>query len=393
MSRWRVRVAAIAGSIVLGSTVLTAVACGRSPSEPLSDRAFVVSAWAAYKRTYIDADGYVRDPSRGTGEVISEAQGYALLRAVWMRDEETFFRVWRWTDRHLRRADGLYSWRWTPAAGGHVLDANSASDADQEIALALLLASRVFERAALGTRARDLLRAIRDHESIAVGAGWFPAAGNWAVAGRVVNLSYFLPYAYPYFAREDPEGRWEQAIDTGYALLDKTRRLPGARLIPDFITTAADGSVVLPEGHHGLSSDFSSDAMRIYWRVAVDCELHGHRRACEDPLGAETLVDLLNRDEALYTRYRLDGTPIERTESLSFYAIAWYFLARHNPEAARMVRTRKLTEDVLESILKSERRYYDANWMWFSIAAKQRFISERTWAAMQGQMAKGKGQK
>lgn len=203
--------------VIVGVGILLAASgCGRSPADPHDDRAFLARAWEAYKRTYIHTDGYVRDPSRGEGEVISEAQGYALLRSVWMRDEETFLRTWHWTERHLRRADGLYSWRWTPGGGGRVLDANSASDADQEIALALLLASRVFDRPVLKDRARDLLQAIRRHESIAVRAGWLPAAGNWAVTGRVINLSYFLPYAYPYSQRSIPRasGNRQSTPDT-----------------------------------------------------------------------------------------------------------------------------------------------------------------------------------
>lgn len=351
-----------------GGVLLSALACDRS-----SDATFLTKGWDSYKRLYIQSAGYIADPSRA-GEVISEAQGYALLRAAWMRDEETFARVWQWTDRHLRRSDGLYSWRWTPAQGGRVLDANTASDADQEIALALLLASDAFHQPVLAERARDLLHAIRRHESIAIDGRWFPAAGNWAVSGRLVNLSYFMPYAYRWFAEIDPDGHWAEVIDTGYRLITETRRAPDLVLIPDFITVTENGRVALPAEHHGVSRDFSSDAMRIYWRIALDCQLHHRRRACEDALGADRLADLLARDDALYTRYRVDGTPLERTESVSFYAIAAFFLSRHAPETTRVLRAQKLSDNVLRSIAEKEDRYYDANWVWFGIAGSQHFL-------------------
>ena len=137
-----------------------------------------------------------------------------MLRAIWMRDEDAFDRSFRWTEQHLKRPDGLYSWLWTPAAGGKILDANTAADADQEIAFALILGSQVFLDPQMLVRARQILLAIRQNEKIEVGPGWFPAAGNWAVSQRIVNLSYFVPYAYPYFARIDPEGRWETAIES-----------------------------------------------------------------------------------------------------------------------------------------------------------------------------------
>src|SRR5688572_15590376 len=128
----------VVGRIVLTAIVLAAIACDRAPVS--SDRrAALERAWEAYKQSYVHPDGYVLDPDREGGETTSEGQGYGLLRAALMHDEATFLRLFRWTEERLRRPDGLYSWRWTPDRGGQVLDPNTAADADQEIALALLL--------------------------------------------------------------------------------------------------------------------------------------------------------------------------------------------------------------------------------------------------------------
>lgn len=355
--------------LVFGSLAIVILACAvcgpREPSRP----AFLESAWDAYKRTYLHSDGYVLDPRRGDGEATSEGQGYTLLRAAWLGDEPTFQRVFDWTERHLRRPDGLYSWRWSPKRGGHVLDANTATDADQEIALALILASRAFERPVFIDRARELLKGIRRHESIQTPGGWFPAAGNWALADRVVNLSYFLPYAYPSFSRIDPEGDWDRATQTGYQLIASVLSRPGVRLIPDFITVTEGGEAgLLPDGSE-LSGDFTSDAMRVYWRVAVDCHHHQRTNACADPLGVKKLTALLARDGRLFTKYATDGSPLERTESVSFYAIALPFLLTHAPAAAQAVRTERLSASVLDGVTASTDRYYDANWVWFGLAA------------------------
>ena len=81
--------------------------------------AFLGTAWTAYKEVFIRPEGYVWDEARQ--EVTSEGQSYALLRAAWMGDRETFDRVFAWTEAHLARPDGLYSWQWTPhAAGGNL---------------------------------------------------------------------------------------------------------------------------------------------------------------------------------------------------------------------------------------------------------------------------------
>jgi endo-1,4-beta-D-glucanase Y len=350
--------------------------CDRSGT-PKWRRDFLARGWDAYKHTYIHPDGYVLDPSRTGGETTSEGQGYALLRAVWMRDEPTFSSVFRWTEDHLRRADGLYSWQWTPARGGQVVDANSASDADQEIAFALVLGASAFDKPVLRERAREVLRAIRTHERVTTDEGWFPAAGNWAVEERIVNLSYFIPYAYPDFTRVDPEGQWDRVIDTGYALLASALRVPGVRLLPDFmVMTNRGAAAALPE-RASLSRNFSSDAMRVYWRVAVDCLLNRRIQACADPLGARRLTELLARDGALFTRYGVDGSPLERTESMSFYSAAVPYLLLYAPATGRAIEADRLSEEAVGRMMAARDRYYDANWVWFGIAATDGFLSER----------------
>ena len=363
---------AVGGSAAL----LTSIACSQlSPID--SSRDFLRHGWDAYKRIYIRAEGNVVDPDRNGGTT-SEGQGYAMLRAAWMRDEEAFDRTHRWAEQHLRRADGLYSWLWTPAAGGKIVDANTAADADQEIAFALILGSRVFQDPRMLTRAREILVAIRTYERVDVGHRWFPAAGNWAVSRRIVNLSYFIPYAYPYFARIDPDGRWDTVTESGYDLIAKASGMGAARLIPDFMSVTPGGDVdVLPQGT-GLSSDFSSDAMRIYWRVAVDCRLHGRARACADPLGVGHLTAMLARDGALFTRYALDGSPRERVESFSFYGAALPFLLRHAPADGHAVRRNHLSKPKLDVIVTGRSRYFDANWVWFGLAAADGLIETVT---------------
>ena len=361
--------------IRLPAAAALVVACGCAgpqPAEPPRD--WLREAWSAYKQRYIQPDGYTIDPSRNS-ETISEAQGYALLRAVWMRDEVAFRTVFRWTEQHLKRPDGLYSWRWSAKAGGQVIDPNSATDADQEIALALILASHTFKDGELLTRAREVIEAIRTHARIEMGAGWFPAAGNWAASRRIANLSYFVPYAYAYFARIDPPGRWHTVTDAGYDLLAQSVRPPDARLIPDFIAVSASGAPApLPPGS-GLSSDFSSDAVRIYWRIAMDCRLNQRIRGCADLLRADQLAWLLGRDGVLFTRYAIDGTPLERVESMSFYGAALPYLLLHAPPTAQAITRSKLSEGALDELMSAPDKYYDANWVWFGMAAADGFIN------------------
>ena len=64
-----------------------------------------------------------------------------MLLAAATGDSRRFGQVWRWTASHLRTPDGLLSWHWD---GGHVIDAQPASDADLDAARALLVAAERF---------------------------------------------------------------------------------------------------------------------------------------------------------------------------------------------------------------------------------------------------------
>lgn len=149
-----------------------------------------VTSWKTYEEVFIRPEGYVWDQARQ--EITSEEQSYAFLQAAWMGDREALDRVFAWTEGPLVRPDGLYVWQWPPMDGGYIVDANTATDADQDIAFALILASNAFPNTTDRDRAKELLAAIRHGEGIVVAGGWVPCAGNWAVADRIINFSYFL---------------------------------------------------------------------------------------------------------------------------------------------------------------------------------------------------------
>jgi endo-1,4-beta-D-glucanase Y len=331
-----------------------------TPEERLS------AMWEAYRATYVAPEGYAHDPLR-SGQVTSEAQSYALLQSAWLRDRATFDRVLRWTDQHLKRPDGLLSWLWDPATG-RIIDANSATDAETDIAFALIVAADAFDEPAYRERARDVLAAIRSHASLPIGDGWFPSAGNWAAADRVVNLSYFAPYAYAYFDALDPGQGWDRAIDIGYRLLDATTRGTPARLPPDFVRVSIDGVVSPLPDTSTLSRLFSFDGIRIPWRIEMDCRLRRDPRACVDQPLVGRLRELLRRDGRLVTSYTMDGRAEGTRESLSFYGALLPVLSRTVPDDAREWRSTRLSDRQLSRLRRAKDRYYDANWVWFGFA-------------------------
>jgi endo-1,4-beta-D-glucanase Y len=260
-----------------------------------------------------------------------------------------------------------------------VLDANSATDGDIDIAYALAMASVVFERPAYARQARDIVRAIRTRASIPTTAGWFPSAGNWAQDERVINLSYFYPYALPWFERLDPGAGWDATRTLGDALVRQALDAGPGALPADFNVLTTDGALQpLPEGHP-LSRLFSYDAIRISWRLEMACQLGKDAPACRL---SEALVERLRileeRDGRLVTQYTVNGVARNTEESTSFHAAFLPAFTRAAPDVARRWRATHLGRDAIDALMQADDRYYDANWAWFGLAAADGVLEART---------------
>jgi hypothetical protein len=340
---------------------------------------------------YTHSDYYVLDPRRDSGRVTSEGQGYALLRAAWEHDELAFRRIAEWTRTHLQRPDGLHSWLWTPEDGGRVVDPNTATDGDMEIAWALLLGSQIFEDEALWERGAEIVRAVGAHAMLelpgtsgssgtpaAPAPARFPAAGNWAVEERIANLSYFLPYAHPWFALADPEGGWDAITDVGYDLIGRWMADPAHRLPPAFFRLDEDGAPHPLPASTELEIDFSFDAIRLFWRVEADCRLHGRPRACADPIGVPEALAVLVDSTGIASRYTPAGARLTPDQSTTFYAALLSTARRHAPRVAEEVLVPRLDPTALDLLLTARDRYYDHNWVWFGLALDRGIIEART---------------
>ena len=114
------------------------------PSEAIDSN--LKKEYDAYKQDYMSSDGRIMDPQRNNATT-SEGQAYMLLRSVLINDRKTFDLVLKWSKDNLQREDKLFSWLWGKNQSGEykTLDANSASDADVDIAFALVLAHKKWK--------------------------------------------------------------------------------------------------------------------------------------------------------------------------------------------------------------------------------------------------------
>ena len=243
----------------------------------------LAETWAAYRRSFIQADGRVID--RGDADkTTSEGQAYALVRALIMEDEETFSHLRTWTTANLQGGDPtrLPAWSWGKAADGTwgVTDPMPASDADEWMAWALLGAAKQFENPAYKEEALGILAHIWDEETMEIAGQRVLLPGPWAKGTDPVRLnpSYWLPFAWRTFAEADPAHPWESLLDPTYALFEECR---AASALPSdwCYVRLIDGAVVPAPRGHEADDDFGFEAFRIAWTLAAEVQWHREVRA------------------------------------------------------------------------------------------------------------------
>ncbi len=353
-----------------------------SLTRTFSARTLLTSSWEKYKDKFINEDGRVIDP---VGFITtSEGQSYAMLRAVWIDDKAQFDKSWKWTEDNLKRADdNLFGWRWGQKLDGSYgfLEGggeNSASDADSDIALALILASRRWSTPSYQDEAMPILKDIWDKEVDQAGGKNYLIAGNWAKGSDrfVLNPSYLGPYNFRIFAATDPGHDWLSLIDPLYELLDKVGyanldKSKGSGMPPDWVEMEKASENLVASGLDKLSTDYSYDALRVPWRVALDWELNKEERAKKYlESNFKVLIEDLKQNGELADRYAHDGKRLSGNESPSMYATSLFFLKLVDSKLAQKVYEEKIlrlySND--QNQFKENVSYFDQNWLWFGTA-------------------------
>jgi cellulose synthase (UDP-forming) len=353
------------------AAALLALACGSPPvPQPSSgqvERLDALSAlWSFYKFRYVTNGRVVSlDEDHIT---TSEGQSYALLRAVWSDDRETFAAVWRWTQENLQvRGDHLFAWKWKE----RVLDRHAATDADVDIALALVLAARRFSEPRYLERAQEILGDIWEQEIVALPGACIPTAGDWTLGERfpVVHVGYLAPHAYAEFAKVDPDHDWDCVARTSYRILHWLYFEQGVQLPPVRVWVDRDaGWLRLEDPRTGRRDEFNYDVFPLFWRVAIDASWQWR---FESSLRARMLAPLqaaFEESGRIYDRYTTAAEPLSRLEGLPLYATAHALAEVVDPALALRLREEKLEGLWALALAGKDTPYYLHNWLWFDEA-------------------------
>ncbi|MFQ3629716.1 MAG: glycosyl hydrolase family 8, partial [Cyanobacteriota bacterium] len=285
---------------------------GSTPEPPLgaiaSKQHLLTESWSAYRERFIQQDGRVID-WEADERTTSEGQAYAMLRAVFIDDPETFAQTLSWAEENLqrldadgKRRDNLWAWKWgkDPSGNWTILDENFASDADIDAVTALILAARRWNRPDYLQLARIKLRDLWTLSTVAVPP---PAARSFSLQPAseqryllpgpkeafqpqpdllYLNPSYLAPYAFRLFAQVDGDRNWLSLVDSSYKILRESSQLSSAKLPSDWVAlNTTTGSYIPLRPPSPIRSIYGFDAYRVWWRVGIDAQWFNEPAAWE----------------------------------------------------------------------------------------------------------------
>lgn len=304
----------------------------------------------------------------------SEGQSYMLLQSLLVSDKKTFDLVYKWSKNNIQRKDGLFSWLWGEHPNGEwkTIDENSASDADVDIAFALILAYEKWDDPIYLKDAKRIINSIWLYETkdinghLVLMSGAVQACCNDNIE---INPSYFSPYAFKLFQKYDKTHDWNKLVDSSYYYLDLVSSYAPSKLPPDWFYIQ-DGKIVFKEG----KSDFSYDAIRIFPRVFLDYKMTNDTRALPILEKSRFFITQWKSSGKIYINYKFDGQPKDKDEFVGSIALLVPIINMYDEKTATEIYNKKLRPYFKQrGYWDSQRDYYGQNLLWFGCYLYQNF--------------------
>lgn len=325
-----------------------------------------------YKNAFMSKDGRIMDPEKNN-ITTSEGQSYIMLRSLAMGDKKTFGLTYKWAKNNLQREDKLFAWLWGKNKNGEyrILDNNSASDADIDIAFALLLAYETWNENQYLQEAIPIIKSIWNNETKQIDSYrvLMPGVNQTSSTKTEVNPSYFSPYAFRLFQKYDDTNDWNCLIDSSYYYLNQVMSKTETGLPPNWflIEDAQNGGQIVLED--SPRSDFSYDAIRVFIRVYLDYIKTGDKRSLPILEKSRFFIERWNandgKNQKFYVNYKANGQLKDTDEFIGSIAVLLPVISMYDKELANSAYENKIKPYQNEDYWKSKKDYYAKNLLWF----------------------------
>jgi endo-1,4-beta-D-glucanase Y len=233
---------------------------------PIYDTDTVAAAYNNWKARFYQGGRVIRPDVND--DTVSEGIAYGMLIGVYMNDRPMFDTLWGYAQMHM---DGNGLMNWNLGAGGNVIGGGSATDADEDMAWALLMAGAQWG-GSYNAAGITLVNNIWNHE-VEAGSNILKPGDNFGGSNQT-NPSYFAPSYYRVFARVT-SNNWMAVVESSYAILALASGSSG--LVPNWANSSGAG--VNGPGNDVNGPYFGYDACRTPWRIALDFCDNGESRA------------------------------------------------------------------------------------------------------------------
>lgn len=224
------------------------------------------NAYTSWYSTYVTSAGAmgglrVKRPSNSS-DTVSEGIGYGMLASVYVADHATFDGLWKYAKAEADSYSNKVLMNWHIDASGVPIqttgkEPGSATDADEDMAWALLMAAKQWSSAGYLDDAKKVINAIYNY---AIGIdGLLKPGDNWGSSDIHTFPDYFSPAYFRAFAAATGNTNWSTGIlARNYEVLMKVADANG--LVPDETTGE----------YMNVTNTYGYDACRTPWRIGMD---------------------------------------------------------------------------------------------------------------------------
>lgn len=338
----------------------------------------VAQGWPTLWKNYVAGfmDNQVRVIDHETGDrTTSEGQAYGMFFALVANDRSHFDGLLHWTEKNLAQGDlsaHLPAWLWGRSANGqwHVLDNNSAADADLWMAYTLLEAGKAWNEPRYTKLGRALARRIAAEEVIDVpglgtivepGPSGFQHGNTYRLNASYVPLQVVLG-----LSRFMPGGPWKR-VAANFPVMLKDSAPHG--FVSDWTDFKMDGQLKV------TPTIGSYDAIRVYLWAGMLNKATPHRQKMLDSLSG--MAAYLRTHPVPPAKVRPDGSIEDPNGPVGFSAaLLPYASALGDDQIQKQQMSRVQSElNSKTGLYGNPAKYYDENLALFGLGFEEQQFS------------------
>jgi endoglucanase len=277
-------------------------------------RAF--EAWRSEIVTADGARGFLRTrrpdtPDGVANSTVSEGIAYGMIIAVLCDQQALFDDLYRYA-LCFENKSGLMDWYIAPD-GSRPLGVGAATDSDEDIAWALLMAHRQWS--GQGALAEPYLvcaqRQIERVWACEVDHDRYPdmllPGDDWR-GQNVFNPSYFAPHQYRLFAEATGNAGWLRVIDRGYEIVFSSLNAHSGNRENGLVPAWCNAQGIPVEAFPGALTNYQYDSARLPFRIGQDYAASRDPRALEYLQRVSAFFARIGADQ-IVDGYTLSGEP------------------------------------------------------------------------------------